>query len=128
MIFKKTWLNVSDGTNVNWLQTFHLYKGFKRKSSKVGFFVKSSARVVTPPRLEYKGFKVKFNKKGDICRSIIIRTKYNLNRPDGSVLFFKNNNSILLKKKQEPKSKYIYGPSSSMLKRKKFSSLFKIII
>lgn len=127
MIFKKTWLNVSDGTNVNWLQTFHLYKGFKRKSSKLGFFIKASARITTPPRLEYKGFKVKFNKKGDICRSIIVRNKFNLARYDGSVIFFKNNNSILLKKKQEPKSKYIYGPSSNILKRKKFCALFKII-
>lgn len=128
MIFKKTWLNVSDGTNVNWLQTFHLYKGFFRKSSKLGFFIKGSARVVIPPRLEYKGFKVKFNRKGDICRGIIIRNKYNVVKPDGNVLIFKNNNLMLLKKKQEPKSKYLYGPVTKMLKRKRFVSLFKTII
>jgi len=76
MIFKQTWLEVSDNTNVRWLQVFHLYKGFHRKSTKVGFFVKSTARIVEPPRLEYKGFKFKFNKKGDICRGLIIRSKY----------------------------------------------------
>lgn len=127
MIFKKTWLNVSDGTNVNWLQTFHLYKGFFRKNSKLGFFIKGSARIVTPPRLEYKGFKVKFNRKGDVCRGVIIRNTYNVVKPDGNVLNFKNNNLILLKKKQEPKSKYLYGPITKMLKRKRFISLFKII-
>ena len=63
MIQKKSWLNVSDNTNVNWLQTFHLYKGFKRGSSPIGFFIKGSARVVEPPRVEYKGFKFKFNNK-----------------------------------------------------------------
>ena len=61
MIFKQTWLSVSDNTNVRWLQVFHLYKGFHRKSTKVGFFIKGSARVIEPPRIEYKGFKFKFN-------------------------------------------------------------------
>ena len=78
MIFKKTWLYVADNTNVDWIQTFHLYGGFFRKVSKVGLFLKSSARVVEPPRIEYKGFKFKFNKKGDICRGIVIRSKFNL--------------------------------------------------
>jgi large subunit ribosomal protein L14 len=99
MIFKQTWLTVSDNTNVRWLQIFHLYKGFYRKSTKIGFFIKGSARVVEPPRVEYKGFKFKFNKKGDICRGLIIRSKYNVFRIDGSSIFFNSNNTILLKKK-----------------------------
>lgn len=126
MIFKETWLNVSDNTNVSWLQAFQLYKGFNRKSTKIGFFIKGSAKIVEPPRLEYKGFKVKFNKKGDICRSLFVRSKYFVFKLDGSVLNFKNNNIILLKKKQDVKSKYLYGPVSYNLKRKKFINLFKI--
>lgn len=128
MIFKKTWLSVADNTNVEWLQTFHLYKGFYRKSTTVGFFIKGSARVVEPPRIEYKGFKVKFNKKGDICRGLFIRSTYRISRTDGSVTFFNNNSIILLKKKQELKSKYLYGPIPYNLKRKKFLILFKKII
>jgi large subunit ribosomal protein L14 len=125
MIFKKTWLNVADNTNVEWLQIFHLYKGFFRKKTTIGFFVKGSARVVEPPRLEYKGFKVKFNKKGDICRGLLIRTKYKTCRCDGSVNYFNNNSLILIKKKQDIKSKYLFGPISYILRRKKFLSLFK---
>lgn len=128
MIFKKTWLSVSDNTNVRWIQIFHLYKGFHRKSSMIGFFIKGSARVVEPPRLEYKGFKFKFNKKGDICRGIIIRAKYTRRKNDGSSLTFINNNTILLKKKQDIKSKYIYGPATSLIKRKKFITLFSTIL
>nr|YP_010049607.1 ribosomal protein L14 [Halteria grandinella]QPL16012.1 ribosomal protein L14 [Halteria grandinella] len=128
MIFKKTWLSVADNTNVRWIQIFHLYKGFHRKSSMIGFFVKGSARVVEPPRLEYKGFKFKFNKKGDICRGIIIRAKYVRRKNDGSSISFNNNNTILLKKKQDIKSKYIYGPATSLIKRKKFITLFSTIL
>lgn len=128
MIFKQTWLSISDNTNVRWLQVFHLYKGFHRKSTKIGFFIKGSARVVEPPRVEYKGFKFKFNKKGDICRGLIVRNKYRVKKNDGSAIYFKKNNTILLKKKQDLKSKYLYGPVSLALKRKKFLTLFSSVI
>ena len=125
MIFKETWLSVADNTNVRWLQVFHLYKGFNKKYLKIGFFLKGSAKIVEPPRIEYKGFKFKFNKKGDICRGIFIRSKFRLKKYDGTVLFFNSNNTVLLKKKQELKSKYLHGPVSILLKRKKFINLFK---
>lgn len=128
MIFKQTWLSVADNTNVRWLQVFHLYKGFYRKSTKVGFFIKGTARVVEPPRIEYKGFKVKYNKKGDICRGLIIRNKYNTKKLDGSSIYFLSNNTILLKKKQDVKSKYLYGPVSYAIKRKKFLTLFSTVL
>ena len=128
MIQKKSWLNVSDNTNVNWLQTFHLYKGFRCQSSTIGFFIKGSARVVEPPRVEYKGFKFKFNKKGNICRGLLVRTAFPNRRLDGSVSRFYENSIILIKKKQNPKSKYIFGPSVFNLKRKKFKTLFKSVV
>jgi large subunit ribosomal protein L14 len=128
MIFKQTWLEVADNTNVRWLQVFHLYKGFHRKSTKIGFFIKATARVVEPPRIEYKGFKFKFNKKGDICRGLLIRSKYISIKNDGSSIYFKNNSTILLKKKQDIKSKYLFGPVSYLIKRKKFLSVFSYVI
>ena len=128
MILKLTWLSIADNTNVKWLQVFHLYKGFHRKRTGLGFFIKGSARIVEPPRIDYKGFKFKFNKKGDICRSIIVRTKFPTKRLDGSVLYFRYNNALLIRKKQDLKSKYVFGPVSSTINRKKFKSIFKTII
>lgn len=128
MIFKQTWLSIADNTNVRWLQVFHLYKGFHRKVTKIGFFIKGSARVVEPPRIEYKGFKFKFNKKGDICRGLIVRNKYSIRRNDGATVYFKSNNIILLKKKQDLKSKYLYGPICYKIKRKRFVALFSFVI
>lgn len=127
MIHKKSWLTISDNTNVKWLQVFHLYKGFYKKKTSIGFFIKGSARVVEPPRLEYKGFKFKFNLKGDICRGLLIRNRYNILKNDGSAVYFKKNNIILIKKKQDLKSKYLYGCVSKKLKRKKFLILFKSV-
>ena len=128
MIFKETWLNVSDNTNVRWLQAFQLYKGFRRKQSKIGFFIKGASKIVEPPRTEYKGFKFKFNKKGDICRGLIIRTKFKTLKKDGSSSYLFKNSIILLKKKNDVKSKYLYGPIPFELNRKRFINLFKIVI
>ena len=128
MISKETWLAISDNTNVRWLKVFHLYKGFQRRHSTLGLFVKGSARVVEPPRLEYKGFKFKFNKKGNICRSLLVRCVFKLRRADGSSLWFLGNSGVLIKKKQNIKSKYIQGPTTVNLKRKKFKTLFKTVL
>lgn len=128
MILKKSWLNISDNTNVNWLQIFHLYKGWSRKVTYLGFFVKGSARVVEPPRIEYKGFKFKFSRKGDICRSILIQTRFKAAKVDGSGLETKTNNGFLIRKKQDLKSKYIFGPISTSFRRRKFKALFRALL
>lgn len=128
MLLRLSWLNVADNTNVRWLQVFHLYKGWKRKSTQLGFFVKGSARVVEPPRIEYKGFKFKFSRKGDICRSLIVLTKYKAVKIDGSTLSFTRNSTFLIRKKQDLRSKYIFGPVSSTFRRRRFKTLFKKIL
>jgi len=128
MIQKETWTSVTDNTNVKWLKVFHLYKGYKRRFTYPGFFVKGSARSVKPPRIEYKGFKFDFNKKGDICRGLLVRTSYNNKKKDGSSVKFFENSIILLNKMNMPKSKYILGPAPRILNRKKYLLLFKSII
>ena len=128
MVFKETWLYVADNTNVRWLKSFHLYKGFFRKKTYLSFFIKGSVRKVEPPRIEYKGFKFKFNLKGDICRGLIVRTKYNKLKKEGTKKYFTNNNIVLIKKKQQFKSKYFFGPSPRELNRKKILTLFKKVV
>jgi ribosomal protein L14 len=118
-------MSITDNTNVRWLKIFHLYKGFFRKVGSSGTFIKGAAKVVEPPRIEYKGFKFKFNKKGDVCRGLIVRTSYLNKYQDGTVVFFRTNDLVLIKKKQDPKSKYIYGPVTKHIRRKKFIALFK---
>ena len=128
MLVKESWISLADNTNVRWLRLFHLYKGFKRKSSTLGFFVKGSARIVEPPRLEYKGFKVRFNRKGDICRALLLRVVKPISRIDGCTLIFHLNAGLTIKKFQTPKSKYTRGPVTYNLHRKQFKTLFKTVL
>lgn len=128
MLLKETWIGVSDATNIRWLKIFHLYKGFWRKKTYQSFFIKGSARVVEPPRIEYKGFKYKYNVKGDICRLLITKTNINSTCLDGSFTRFKLNTGIVIKKKAEPRSKYLNGPILFTFKRRRFLSLFKYVL
>jgi len=128
MLLKLSWLGISDNTNVLWLQIFHLYKGWDRRVTHLGFFVKGSARVVEPPRIEYKGFKFKFSRKGDICRSILVQTRYGFCKKDGSLFRPLSNSGFLIRKKQDLRSKYIIGPVISTFRRRKFKTLFKTIL
>lgn len=128
MLQKQSWLFVTDNTNVRWIKIFHLYKGFFRKSTKEGFFIKGSARIVEPPRIEYKGFKYKYKVKGDICRNWLSRTLKNSFKKDNRHLKFSDNSGININKKVNIMSKYINGPISKNIHNRKIISLFKQII
>ena len=128
MLFKESWVYITDNTNIRWVKLFHLYKGFNRKKSKPGFFIKASSRIVEPPRFEYKGFKYKYSVKGDIIRSWLIRSSYyNINH-DKSNINFSNNSGIVIFKKQNIKSKFLNGPLPITVRRKKLHSLFTRLI
>lgn len=127
MLQKESWIFITDNTNVKWLKIFHLYKGFKKKFSKEGYFIKGSARVVEPPRLEYKGFKYKYKIKGDICRIWICRTNRNVFYRDRKFLRFKDNSGININKKCNTLSKYINGPVSRSISQRKLVTLFRIV-
>ena len=81
-------------------------------------------KFVTPPKLEYRGFKRKYYKKGDVIRSILVRTRWLKRKIDHSSINFRGNDAIIIKKKNDPRSKYFYGPVSTNLGRKRFMALF----
>ena len=128
LLQKQTWLFLTDNTNVRWLKIFHLYKGFIRKTTHEGLFVKGSARIVEPPRIEYKGFKYRYKIKGDICRCWIARTNRRQYYNDGKCTQFNDNSGININKKVNIMSKYINGPISKSIKRKKLVILFKQVL
>ena len=49
-------------------------------------------------------------KKGDVHRAVIVRTKKDVRRPDGSVIRFDSNAAVLVNKNQEPIGTRIFGP------------------
>jgi ribosomal protein L14 len=128
MVQKETWVFAADNTNINWIKTFHLYKGFHRKKSQIGFFIKGSARSVEPPRIEYKGFKYKYSIKGDIAKLFISKSNFKVLNKTSFDYLLRVNSGFILKKKLTPRSKFINNPILRALPRKKVKLLYKTLI
>lgn len=119
MVSKGTYLIPSDKCGVWFVNVFHLYGGFSRKSSKFGNFVKVSVRKTKPNNWLSKKQKRK---------AIIIRTLKEIKKNDGSYVYFNFNNCVLLKRRTTPEGKEVYGPILKNIRRRKFITSFPGII
>lgn len=115
MIQKGTRVSPADSCGVIWAKVFHLYYGFNRKVAKTGSFVKSSVRETKPNNWLVKKSKVK---------GIVIRTKKELTKLDGTTIKFKSNSVILLKKRMNTYGNRLLGPIPATIRRKKFLHSF----
>lgn len=119
MIKKNSILLPSDKSGVQIVKVFHLYTGFSRKTAYFGNFVKASVKNIKPGSLLLKKAKPK---------GLIIRTKYKINKNDGSFFKFNLNNVILLKKRTTSFGKRMFGPILKNIRRKKLVSSFSRIL
>lgn len=119
MIQKSTILVPADKCGVFTVNTFHLYKGFSRRFSCFGDYIKVSIKKTKPENQLIKKSKRK---------ALIIRTKKNTAFRDGSFIRFDYNSAIVLKKRLTPEGKEIFGPIIRNFKKKKFLSSFSGLI
>lgn len=119
MIQKTTILIPTDKCGVLNMNVFHLYKGFNRKFSGFGDYVKISVRKLKPESILTKKSKRK---------AILVRIKKNTNIVDGSYIRFDYNSAVILKKRLTPEGKELFGPILRNFKKKKFLSSFSGII
>lgn len=115
MIYKSSKLIPADKCGVWLVKVFHLYRGFSRKVAHTGDFIKCSVKKTRPENWLKKKIKTK---------GIIVRTKKEVFKRDGSFVKFFYNNAVLLKKRMTPQGKEIFGPTLYNIKRKKFVSSF----
>lgn len=129
MIQKQTLVNLSDNSGISLIKTFHLYNGFHRRRSEIGFYSKGSAKLLRKKKNLYlkKNIKKLF-KKGSIVKFYLVRQSYNILKKDSSSVRFRDNSAIVMKKKNILQSQYITGPVTSNLGKKKIMTSFKKII
>ena len=119
MVQKTSILLPSDKCGVLTVNVFHLYKGFNRKFSGFGDYVKVSIRKTKPENVLTKKSKRK---------AILVRLKKGVHINDGSYIRFEYNSAVLLKKRLTPEGKEIFGPIVRSFKKKKFLSSFPGLI
>jgi len=65
-------------------------------------------------------------KTGDVARAVIVRTKKEIRRPDGSYIKFDVNSAVLINKENEPIGTRIFGPVARELRAKKFMKIISL--
>lgn len=117
MIQMQSNLDVADNSGAKRVQCIKVLGGSKRKTASVGDVIVVSVKDAIP-----RG-KVK---KGEVHRAVIVRTKKDIRRPDGSAIRFDSNAAVIINKQNEPIGTRIFGPVVRELRAKQFMRIISL--
>ena len=108
-------LNVADNTGAKEIMCIKVLGGSKRRYASVGDVIVASVKKAIPTG------KVK---KGQVVKAVIVRTKKEVQRENGSVIRFDDNAAVILDAKKEPVGTRIFGP---VAREVRYSGFMKIV-
>ena len=111
MIQQETRLKVADNTGAKEILCFKVLGGSKRKYASIGDQIVITVKKALPGGMV---------KKGEVHRAVIVRTRKELNRKDGSLIRFDENAAVLLNSSGEPRGTRIFGPVARELRESGF--------
>ena len=117
MIQQQTILNVADNSGAKKLMIIRVLGGTKKRFGKIGDIVVCSVKEAIP------GGNVK---KGDVVKAVIVRTRKELRREDGSYIKFDDNAGVIINNNNEPKATRIFGPVARELRAKNFMKIVSL--
>lgn len=117
MIQEQTRLNVADNTGAKKVMCIRILGGTRRKYGQVGDIIVVSVKSAIP------GGAVK---KGDVSKAVIVRSKKELRRSDGSYIRFDENAAVLINEQKEPKGTRIFGPVARELRDKEYMKIISL--
>ncbi|MBI2342658.1 MAG: 50S ribosomal protein L14 [Deltaproteobacteria bacterium] len=117
MIQTQTSLEVADNSGAKELVCIKVLGGTRRRYATIGDVIVVAVRSAMP--------KAKV-KKGDVKRAVIVRTKKEIRRADGSYIRFDNNSAVLIDAQGEPLGTRIFGPVARELRSKKFMKIISL--
>ena len=110
-------LNSADNTGAKKLMCIKVLGGSRRRYATVGDIIVVSVKEALPEG------KVK---KGDVKKGVIVRTKKEIRRPDGSYISFDENSIVLVDGNGEPLGTRIFGPVARELRARKFMKIISL--
>ena len=117
MIQQETRLRVADNTGAKEILCFKVLGGSKRKYASIGDQVVITVKKALPGGMV---------KKGEVHRAVIVRTRKELNRRDGSLIRFDENAAVLLNSAGEPRGTRIFGPVARELRENGFMRIISM--
>ena len=117
MIQPETRLTVADNSGAKILYCIKVLGGSRRRYASIGDIIVVSVKEAIP------NAKVK---KGDLMKAVVVRTKKEIKRPDGSYIRFDDNSAVLINAQREPIGTRIFGPVARELRGKRFMKIISL--
>ena len=117
MIQLRTRLRVADNSGAKKIRCIRVLGGHDRRYAGVGDLIVVSVKSAIP------GAAIK---KGEISRAVIVRTKKETQRKDGTFIRFDENAAVLLNAQGEPRGTRIFGPVARELREKQYMKIVSL--
>ncbi|ACY47749.1 50S ribosomal protein L14 [Rhodothermus marinus] len=117
MIQQESRLVVADNSGAKELLCIRVLGGSHKRYARVGDKIVASVKSVIP------GGSVK---KGDVVKAVVVRTKKEYRRPDGTYIRFDDNAAVLINNQDEPIGTRIFGPVARELRDKQFMRIVSL--
>ncbi|MBM4054073.1 MAG: 50S ribosomal protein L14 [Planctomycetes bacterium] len=117
MIMEQTSLDVADNSGAKMVKCIKVLGGSRRKYATVGDVIVVAVKKSIPGGVV---------KKGDVCKGVIVRTKNNVRREDGSYLKFDKNAIVIVDNEGNPRGTRIFGAVARELRQKNFMKIISL--
>ena len=117
MIQEQSILTIADNSGARRVMCIKVLGGSKRRYAHVGDVIKVAIKEAIPTG------KVK---KGSVADAVVVRTRKDIKREDGSSLRFDDNAAVLINTQKQPIGTRIFGPVSRELRSKDFMKIISL--
>jgi large subunit ribosomal protein L14 len=117
MIQQESRLNVADNSGAKEVQCIRVLGGTGRRYASVGDTIVVTVKTALSSSTM---------KKGTISKAVVVRTKKEVRRKDGSYIKFEDNAAVLLAANDEPRGTRIFGPVARELREKQFMKIVSL--
>ena len=117
MIQMQTFLDVADNTGAKKLAAITVLGSWKRKYGYIGDIVVCSVKSAIP-NSEVK--------QGEVVKAVIVRTRKEIRRIDGSYVRFDDNSAVIINQYNEPVGTRIFGPVARELRARRFMKIVSL--
>jgi len=117
MIQPQTYLEVADNTGARKIMCIRVLKGSNAKYATVGDIIVASVKEAIPRGAV---------KEGDVVKAVVVRTKKEVKRQDGSAIRFDDNAAVIINNQLEPRGTRVFGPVARELREKGFMKIVSL--
>ena len=117
MIQTESRLRVADNTGAREILCIRVRGGSRRRYARVGDIIVGTVKSATP------GGSVK---KGEVVTAVVVRTKKEFGRKDGTYIAFDENAAVLIDNQNNPRGTRIFGPVARELREKSFMKIVSL--